>query len=160
MEAIVDLQLMVKDSQCPDQNQCEHIVLETLKIAGVTETKECTIRVVARDESAELNEQYRNKQGATNVLSFPFEAPIEIDIDLLGDLVICAPLVTEEAIQQNKTVEMHWNHLIVHGCLHLLGYDHIEDEDANKMEGLERQVMKQLGHPDPYEMPYKMIDAS
>jgi len=155
METIVDLQLMVEDSQCPDQNQCEHIVLETLKMVGVTETKECTIRVVDQAESAELNEQYRKKQGATNVLSFPFEAPIEIDIDLLGDLVICAPLVIEEATQQNKAVVMHWSHLIVHGCLHLLGYDHIDDGDANKMEGLERQIMKQLGYSDPY----RMIDA-
>lgn len=155
MEAIVDLQLIVEESQCPDQNQCEHIVLETLKIAGVTETKECTIRVVDRAESAELNEQYRNKQGATNVLSFPFEAPIEIDIDLLGDLVICAPLVIEEAKQQNKAADMHWSHLIVHGCLHLLDYDHSEDIDADKMEGLERQVMNKLGYSDPY----KMIDA-
>jgi len=155
MEVIVDLQLMVEDSQCPDQSQCEHIVLETLSNAGVTETKECTIRVVDRPESAELNGQYRDKQGATNVLSFPFEAPIEIDIDLLGDLVICAPLVVDEAKQQNKTVEMHWNHLIVHGCLHLLGYDHINDEDADKMEGIERQVMKKLGYSDPY----RMIDA-
>ncbi|MCP3672877.1 MAG: rRNA maturation RNase YbeY [Gammaproteobacteria bacterium] len=156
MEAIVDLQMIVEDSQCPDQNQCENIVLETLKIADVSETKECTIRVVDRTESAELNEQYREKQGATNVLSFPFDAPIEIDIDLLGDLVICAPLVSEEAKQQSKTIEMHWNHLIVHGCLHLLGYDHIKDEDADKMESFERQVMNKLGYPDPY----KMIDAS
>ncbi len=156
MEAIVDLQLIVDDSQCPGQNQCVLVVLETLKMVGVTESKECTIRVVDRAESAELNEQYRDKQGATNVLSFPFEAPIEIDIDLLGDLVICAPLVIEEATKQNKTVEMHWNHLIVHGCLHLLGYDHLKDEDADKMEDFERQVMNKLGHPDPY----KMIDAS
>ena len=152
MEAIVDLQLMIEDSQCPDQHQCEQIILRVLKAADILETKECTIRVVDRAESAALNEQYREKQGATNVLSFPFQAPAEIDIDLLGDLVICAPLVIEEAKEQNKTIDMHWNHLIVHGCLHLLGYDHINDADADKMEELERQIMKKLGYSDPYMM--------
>ena len=114
------------------------------------------IRVVDKEESASLNEQYRNKQGATNVLSFTFESPVDIDLemetDLLGDLVICAPLVTEQAMEQNKTIEMHWTHLIVHGILHLLGYDHLNETDSDEMESLERKIMTKLGYSDPYRM--------
>jgi len=152
MNIIVDLQIMVENICCPDLFQCEQAIQQVFDTLEIAESKECTIRIVDYQESAELNEQYRDKQGATNVLSFPFESPVEIEIDLLGDLVICAPLVIEEANQQNKTLTMHWSHLIVHGCLHLLGYDHIDDEDAREMEALECQIMKKLGFPDPYKM--------
>ena len=151
MKAIVDLQLATPNIEYPDLQLCEQVVLEVLNAVGVTDSKECTIRIVDKQESAALNGQYRGKQGATNILSFPFESPVEIDIDLLGDLVICAPLVIEEALQQNKTPAMHWTHLIIHGCLHLLGYDHIADEDAKEMEKLECLVMSKLRYSDPYE---------
>lgn len=154
MAAIVDLQLACKGFECPDQGQCAKIIQQVLEAVGITDTKECTIRIVELKESSELNEQYRGKTGATNVLSFPFESPIAIDIDLLGDLVICAPLVIEQAKQQNKTVTMHWTHLIVHGCLHLLGYDHETDADVNNMEMIECEIMNKLGYSDPY----KLID--
>jgi len=152
MKAIVDLQLICDGYQHPDVQQCQQIIQEVFTGVGITETKECTIRIVDREESAELNQQYRNITGATNVLSFPFESPMEVEINLLGDLVICAPLVIAQAKVQNKTPIMHWTHLIVHGCLHLLGYDHENDDEAEEMEDLERQIMANMGYADPYQM--------
>ncbi|MFV0455029.1 MAG: rRNA maturation RNase YbeY [Pseudomonas sp.] len=112
---------------------------------------ELTIRVVDEAEGRELNKTWRHKDYATNVLSFPADVPDELlDIPLLGDLVICAPVVTREAAEQDKSAEAHWAHLVIHGCLHLLGYDHIDDAEAEEMEGLERELLAELGHPDPY----------
>jgi len=112
---------------------------------------ELTIRLVDEEEGRELNRTWRHKDYATNVLSFPADVPDEfLDIPLLGDLVICVPVVEREAAEQGKTPEAHWAHLVIHGCLHLLGYDHIEDAEAEEMEGLERELLAELGHPDPY----------
>ncbi len=112
---------------------------------------EMTIRLVDEAEARELNHTYRHKDYATNVLSFPAAVPDELlDIPLLGDLVICVAVVEREAAEQGKSLEAHWAHLVIHGCLHLLGYDHIEDEEAEEMESLERELLAQLGHPDPY----------
>lgn len=111
---------------------------------------ELTVRITDEAEISELNEQYRAKQGATNVLSFPFDAPVGIEDGLLGDVVICAPVVEREARQQGKPVEAHWAHMIVHGVLHLCGYNHIDDNEAQQMEGLERTIMNKLGFADPY----------
>ncbi len=121
--------------------------------AALTEVEqdcELSIRLVDEAESAELNQQYRGKNGPTNVLSFPFEAPIELDPRLLGDLVICAPVVEKEAAEQDKSVNDHWAHMVVHGCLHLLGYDHIEDEEAEQMEALEIRILSTLNIINPY----------
>lgn len=112
---------------------------------------ELTIRLVDEAEGRELNKTWRHKDYATNVLSFPADVPDELlDIPLLGDLVICAPVVIREAAEQGKSVQTHWAHLVIHGCLHLLGYDHIDDVEAEEMEGLERELLAELGHPDPY----------
>ncbi|MGX5218060.1 MULTISPECIES: rRNA maturation RNase YbeY [Pseudomonas] len=112
---------------------------------------ELTIRLVDEAEGLELNHTYRQREYATNVLSFPADVPDEmLDIPLLGDLVICAPVVTREAMEQGKDLTAHWAHLVIHGCLHLLGYDHIEDAQAEEMETLERKLLAELGHPDPY----------
>jgi len=112
---------------------------------------EMTIRLVGLDEGRELNRTYRHKDYATNVLSFPADVPDELlDIPLLGDLVICVPVVEREAAEQGKLLQAHWAHLVIHGCLHLLGYDHIEDAQAEEMEALERTLLAELGHPDPY----------
>lgn len=108
-----------------------------------------TLRIVNEAESAALNERYRHKPGPTNVLSFPFEAPPEVDSTLLGDIVICAPVVLREAIVQGKTPEAHWAHLVAHGVLHLLGYDH-DEAQAAAMEALEIRILAGLGFPDPY----------
>lgn len=112
---------------------------------------EMTIRLVDEAEGRELNHTYRHKDYATNVLSFQADVPDDLlDIPLLGDLVICVAVVEREAAEQGKTLEAHWAHLVIHGCLHLLGYDHIDDEEAEEMEALERELLAELGHPDPY----------
>lgn len=111
---------------------------------------ELTVRIVDEKESAELNEQYRHKKGSTNVLSFPFEVPAEVELELLGDLVICADVVKQQAKEQNKKELAHWAHMVVHGTLHLLGYDHLTDAEATIMETKETQILSQLGYTDPY----------
>ncbi|MBI3773493.1 MAG: rRNA maturation RNase YbeY [Gammaproteobacteria bacterium] len=111
---------------------------------------ELTIRIVDAKEIRELNRDYRHKDSATNVLSFPFEAPPGVDLPLLGDVVICAAVVLEEARAQGKTPEAHWAHMVVHGVLHLLGYDHISDADAEVMERREVEILAGLGYADPY----------
>jgi probable rRNA maturation factor len=116
-----------------------------------TADSELTIRLVDEPEGRELNHTWRHKDYATNVLSFPADIPDGLlDIPLLGDLVICVPVVEREAHEQGKTLEAHWAHLVIHGCLHLLGYDHLEDDEAEEMEALERELLGELGHPDPY----------
>lgn len=111
---------------------------------------ELTIRFVDEKESAELNKQYRNKKGPTNILSFPFEVPAEIELNLLGDLVICSDVVKREAEEQKKQELAHWAHMVVHGTLHLLGYDHLTDAEADVMEDKEIKILSQLGYTDPY----------
>ena len=122
---------------------------ETLEFEDHGDT-ELTIRFVDENESAELNEEYRNKKGSTNILSFPFEMPDEIKLNLLGDLIICSDVVTKEAVEQKKDELAHWAHMIIHGTLHLLGYDHLTDEQAIIMETREIKILSQLGYSDPY----------
>jgi probable rRNA maturation factor len=114
------------------------------------EAAELVIRIVDEAESAELNGRYRHKSGPTNVLSFPFEAPPGIETDLLGDLVICAPVVEREARAQGKSLTAHWAHMVVHGVLHLEGYDHIEESEAEQMESEEVAILRGLGYDHPY----------
>jgi probable rRNA maturation factor len=112
---------------------------------------ELTIRLVDETEARELNNTWRHKDYATNVLSFPADIPEDLlDIPLLGDLVICVAVVEREAAEQGKELAAHWAHLVIHGCLHLLGYDHVDDDDALEMEDLERQLLAELNYPDPY----------
>ncbi|MET0103647.1 MAG: rRNA maturation RNase YbeY [Sedimenticola sp.] len=120
-------------------------------LSGRRDSAELTIRIVDETESHELNLQYRGKDRPTNVLSFPFEAPEVVESDLLGDLVICAPVVAREAEEQGKTLEAHWAHMVVHGTLHLLGFDHQNEQEAEEMEGLEREIIEVMGYPDPYQ---------
>ncbi len=112
---------------------------------------EIVIRVVDEKESADLNGQYRGKHGPTNVLSFPFQAPPDMVTDILGDILICAPVVEREAKEQGKSLQAHWAHMVVHGVLHLQGYDHIEEDEAVIMESEEIAIMNGLGFPNPYE---------
>ncbi|MCG3469537.1 rRNA maturation RNase YbeY [Xenorhabdus bovienii] len=111
---------------------------------------EVTIRLVDEAESHDLNLTYRGKDKPTNVLSFPFEAPPEVELPLLGDLIICRQVVEQEAEEQQKTVEEHWAHMVIHGSLHLLGYNHIEDDEAEEMESLETEILQKMGYADPY----------
>jgi len=110
-----------------------------------------TIRIVDREEGRQLNARYRGKDAATNVLSFPAELPAEVDLPLLGDIVLCAPVVAAEARAQGKALEAHWAHLTVHGVLHLLGHDHQRPEEAAAMESLEVRLLDSLGITNPYE---------
>lgn len=111
---------------------------------------EITVRLVDEVEIHALNLTYRGKDKPTNVLAFPLEVPPEIKLTSLGDLVICRQVVEYEAKQQKKVLEAHWAHMVVHGSLHLLGYDHILEIETIKMESLETAIMKNLGYPDPY----------
>jgi len=110
-----------------------------------------SLLVTTSDEIQQLNKQYRDMDRATNVLSFPMESPEEVDVCLLGDIVLCAAVIEHEAAQQAKNSTAHWAHMVVHGMLHLQGYDHIDDPDAEKMEQLEINILKQLGFDSPYE---------
>ncbi len=112
-----------------------------------------TVRIVGADEGAALNGRFRKKQGPTNVLSFASEGLEAIDPAFLGDVVICAPIVAREAQRQGKAPEAHWAHLVVHGVLHLLGFDHDRPRHAARMEGLEIQILARLGFRDPYAAP-------
>jgi probable rRNA maturation factor len=111
---------------------------------------EISLRLVDIEEMTTLNENYRAKAGPTNVLSFPSDLPRELELPLLGDIVICAPVVRDEAQSQNKTLQAHWAHMTVHGTLHLLGYDHIEEDEALAMEALETEILTSLNYPCPY----------
>ncbi|MCU0836273.1 MAG: rRNA maturation RNase YbeY [Chromatiaceae bacterium] len=121
-------------------------------LAGRRERAELSIRVVDDAEGAELNQRYRGRRGATNVLSFPFEPPPGVpELDLIGDLVICAPVVERESDEQGIPLAAHWAHLVIHGVLHLLGYDHQDPAQATEMEALETHLLGGLGFPPPYE---------
>lgn len=108
------------------------------------------IRIVDHAEAKALNAQYRQKDYPTNVLSFPAEVPEAIPVELLGDLILCAPVIAAQAVDQGKLASNHWAHMVVHGVLHLCGFDHIEPHQAEVMEALERQALGKLGIPDPY----------
>jgi probable rRNA maturation factor len=108
------------------------------------------LRLVGEYEGRSLNRHYRGKENATNVLSFPAELPPGVDLPILGDIVICAPVVQREARVQGKDCRAHFAHLTVHGVLHLLGFDHEDPREAQSMEALERDILAELGFDDPY----------
>ncbi|PPD39622.1 MAG: rRNA maturation RNase YbeY [Methylobacter sp.] len=146
----LEIQRIVESEGQPDAASFQQWADITL--ANLGEDTEMVIRIVGTEESAGLNENYRHKQGPTNILSFPFEAP-EIEgfqSNLLGDLVICAPVLATEAQQQNKPLLDHWAHIVIHGILHLLGYDHINDDEAEEMENKEIAILQKLNIPNPY----------
>jgi len=153
MELYVDLQLATEDQQAlPDLAQLEKWISTTLLAASdeMRDDAELTVRIVDSEESQQLNHQYRDKDKPTNVLSFPFQNPPGITLPLLGDLVICKQEVEKEAMEQQKALTSHWAHMLVHGTLHLLGYDHIDDDEAEEMESIETKLLIELGFSDPY----------
>jgi len=151
MSVTLDLQLVCANTEgLPSEADFQRWVDGV--IPSFQQEAELTIRLVDEAESHELNMTYRGKDRPTNVLSFPFECPPEIDdFPLLGDLVICRQVVEQEATEQKKTTEEHWAHMVVHGCLHLLGYDHIDDAEAEEMEALEVELMAAMNYANPYQ---------
>lgn len=151
--AQVIVQLALDREMCdwlPSEDQVRQWALSAL-CHQEPRADEVTIRIVDMAEGAQLNEQYRNKHGATNVLAFPADVPaLDMGISLLGDVVICAPVANREAQQQHLDAAAHWSHLIVHGILHLLGYDHQNPEEAGEMERREAAILRDLGYADPY----------
>lgn len=144
----VTLQTATQTGNLPTRAQFKRWVAAAL--ADRRDVAEVSIRIVDEDEGAALNRTWRHKDYPTNVLSFLADLPAELKSPLLGDLVICAPVVVREAAEQGKPPEAHWAHLVVHGTLHLLGYDHENDRDAVQMEALETAILAGLGYPDPY----------
>jgi probable rRNA maturation factor len=144
----LDIQRIDPSPDAPSDRQFQRWAEAALRVR--CERADMVIRIVDENEMRQLNRDYRGKNKSTNVLSFPFEPPPPVDSDLIGDLVICAPVVQREAVQQNKPPLAHWAHMVVHGSLHLLGYDHLEDTEAERMERLETEILRVLGYSDPY----------
>jgi len=150
------LELIVQDQQQDYELPSTELMQKWAAQALMVDTDaQVSLQVVDSKESQQLNNEYRGKDKPTNVLSFPMELPDELIAQMeqavLGDLVVCAQIVAEEAQQQNKTTEAHWAHMLVHGMLHLQGYDHIEDDEAEKMEQQEIRILHQLGFENPYQ---------
>ncbi|HEX7349261.1 MAG TPA: rRNA maturation RNase YbeY [Rhodanobacteraceae bacterium] len=148
--AVVHLSFAAPRKAVPASASFQRWVQAALRGARHPAPAELSIRIVGTREGRALNLRYRHKDYATNVLSFPVELPAGVPSPLLGDLVICAPVVAREAHDQHKIPRQHYAHLTVHGTLHLLGYDHIQDDEAAVMETLETRILAGLGIADPY----------
>ena len=146
----IDIESNSQSAQIPALAELERWISAALN-SQQFETAEVSVYIVDEDEGQELNAQYRGKNYPTNVLSFPADIAEEVGISLLGDLVVCAPVVEREAKEQGKALQAHWAHMLIHGTLHLVGFDHIEDDDAEIMEALETQIVTGLGYPAPYQ---------
>ncbi|PTQ90417.1 putative rRNA maturation factor [Agitococcus lubricus] len=150
----MSLQRVTTHKELPKSADFRAWINVAMIVANYQFASEVLIRIVDDEESQSLNGQYRGKDYATNVLSFPSELPHEIAAAMtrapLGDIIICAPVVMAEAKEQEKSLQSHWAHLTIHGVLHLLGYDHIDDDEAEQMEALEVQAMALLGYSNPY----------
>ena len=153
MTAQVDVQLAADDESIPTADDIAIWVNRAIDAAGSSSNLEVSVRVVDADEMQQLNSEFRNQDKPTNVLSFPAGdlagLPDEAERPL-GDIVVCAAVVAAEAQQQGKTQSDHWAHMIVHGTLHLLGFDHESDSDAAEMESLEIRIMTDHGIASPY----------
>ena len=145
---LIEIQTVYQSDGQPDEEQIQRWVDAALD--DYEPDTEIVVRIVDEQESAELNEQYRHKFGSTNILSFPVEVPDGIELNLLGDLVICAPVLEKEALEQHKALADHWAHIIVHGVLHLLDYDHIDEDEAELMESKEIAILNTLNILNPY----------
>ncbi|MGM0701400.1 MAG: rRNA maturation RNase YbeY [Pseudomonadota bacterium] len=156
---LIDRQVALGAEGLPSQGELEAWIHAVLAHHATESRHELTVRFVDAAESQALNRDYRGRDRPTNVLSFPFEAPPGIALPLLGDLVICHPVVAREAVEQRKPLSEHYAHLVIHGTLHLLGYDHIDEAEAEDMERLERELLAELAIPDPY-VPRSATSAS
>lgn len=146
----IDIESNSQNQQIPARPELERWISAALQSQDF-ENAEVSVYIVDEDEGQELNAQYRGKDYPTNVLSFPADIAEEVGVPLLGDLVVCAPVVEREAQEQGKTLQAHWAHMLIHGTLHLVGFDHIDDDEAETMETLETQIVTGLGYPAPYQ---------
>ena len=144
----LDIQIASQSKQLPSTQQFQQWVDTVL--SDQSQHSEIVIRLIDEAEMISFNQQYRHKTGSTNILSFPFDAPEPIESDLLGDLLICPAVIEIEAQQQHKQLTHHWAHIVIHGLLHLLGYDHINDTDATEMESLEIKLLQKITINNPY----------
>ncbi len=144
---VAEIQVATSEKDLPSSENIQHWISTAFPDL---EGKLVLIRFVDESESADLNQNYRGKHGPTNILSFPLKLPESVPNDQLGDLVICSTVTIREAAQQKKTTANHYCHLLIHGVLHLLGYDHLDDQQAEKMEGLEIKLLERLGISNPY----------
>ncbi|WP_404345255.1 rRNA maturation RNase YbeY [Vreelandella venusta] len=149
-EIVIDRQAAIDEPLLPSLEQLTHWVGCVFSRHPDDDRLELTIRFVDEEESQALNSDYRGKDKPTNVLSFPFENPPGITLPLLGDLIICHAVVAQEADEHQKPLAHHYAHMVVHGTLHLMGYDHIDEQEAEEMEQLERELLATLNIPDPY----------
>lgn len=139
--------ILLDPSEPPSEQQ---IQLWATKALGDNAENRICIKVIDNSEMLDLNSKYRNKHYTTNVLSFPCNIPKELNDNYLGDIALCAPVIKQQAIEQQKSYEAHFAHLVIHGVLHLLGYDHQQTADAKVMESMEIKLLNQLGYPNPY----------
>lgn len=156
----LELQSIYVSPHSPDKDEIQNWIERTLIYMDASKhsiahpSVAITVRIVDKAEIQSLNKEYREKDKPTNVLSFPSTLPSfllsSLDEYPLGDIILCAPVVEEEAVTQHKVLQHHWAHMIVHSTLHLLGYDHVQKEEAEEMEAYEQAILKQLGFPDPY----------
>ena len=149
MNLRVDIQ-SASSEPVPAEDDIRRWILAALHHTGREADTEVSLRLVDNEEMAQLNADYRDRPGPTNVLSFPGDLPPELGLPLLGDIAIAAPVVRREAREQGKSLQAHWAHMVVHGTLHLLGYDHIEEAQAAQMERLETAILASLDYPCPY----------
>jgi probable rRNA maturation factor len=141
------------DRQNPSDKELTYWATTAISFLEIPNTEqEFTIRIVDKAESARINKLFRGKNSATNVLAFPFCGTTPHPVGILGDLLMCAPKIREEAEVQGKEITAHWAHILVHGLLHLLGFDHKTDSEAKDMEALETTIMLKLEFPPPYEL--------
>ena len=149
MSLSAEIQCCSENSQIPTSEVLSNWAKKAFSTVSKNDA-EATIRIVDEEEGTELNRKYRNGVGATNVLSFAYAENSFVDSELLGDVVICAPIVVQEALSQSKSIDAHWAHMVVHGILHLCGYQHDDEKEADKMEQLETKILAELGFPAPY----------
>ncbi len=148
MKLVLSVQYAVARKDLPAKSSIQRWARAALK--GSRHSVALGVRIVGAKESATLNYRFRRKKYATNVLAFPYEAPPGLASDILGDVVICAAVVRREAAQQNKALRAHWAHMVVHGILHLRGFDHQHARDTGLMEKMEIRLLKELGFASPY----------
>lgn len=157
-EPCVDIQRSEKIGSVPSDDEITCWVKLVLRHQRCSAS--VSVRLVDEVEITSLNTQYRERNEPTNVLSFPCDLSDESGMRILGDIVVCEPVVTREALEQGKNPSDHWAHIIIHGLLHLLGFDHIENQQAEEMEGLEVSLLREMDVCDPYQNQFDKMDMS